>query len=316
MDKLLERIARLSPAKRELLVRWLCQEANIEHLASVLRQKGSTVPQSSLVEIQPGGTKPPFFCVHPVGGTVFCYSDLAWYLGPDQPFYGLQARGILGTQFAQNHIEDMATHYIGALRTAQFAGPYLLGGWSMGGVVAFEMAQQLQEQGQEVALLALLDTTVPTAAKEALEEDEVTLLANFAKDLGSPLDLSAPSLEHFSRLELHEQLRYLLQQARIAHVVPPDIDITQIQLLFHLYGTHVYALRQYRAQVYHGRLTLFRARDQVSGGFRDSTVGWSKLAAGGVDVRVIPGDHRSMLREPYVQILAKQLRECLERAFE
>ena len=147
------------------------QGATVEHLAGILRQQPTPGPQSSLVAIQPGGSKRPLFLVHPAGGHVFPYIHLAQFLGPDQPCYGLQARGVEDGQDPHTRIEDMAAYYIQALQTVQPTGPYLLGGWSMGGVVAFEMAQQLHAQGQRVALLVLLDGRIPTPDETFPEED-------------------------------------------------------------------------------------------------------------------------------------------------
>ena len=98
--------------------------------------------------IQPTGSKRPLFLVHPAGGHVFPYVHLARYLGPDQPCYGLQAKGLEEGESPHTRIKDMAADYIKALRTVQPNGPYFLGGWSMGGLVAFEMAQQLYTQGE------------------------------------------------------------------------------------------------------------------------------------------------------------------------
>jgi len=137
------------------------QAATIEHLATIFRQHVTSAAQSSLVAIQSGGSKRPLFLIHPAGGHVFPYVHLAQCLGLDQPCYGLQAKGLEEGQELHTRIEDMATYYIKALQTVQPEGPYTLGGWSMGGVVAFEMAQQLHAQGQRVAFLALLDARIP-----------------------------------------------------------------------------------------------------------------------------------------------------------
>ena len=137
---------------KKLSLTSIFQGATIEHLAELIRLKATPGPRSSVVPLQPGGSKLPLFLVHPAGGHVFPYLRLAQLLGADQPCYGLQARGLEDGQEPHARIEDMAAYYIEALRTVQPTGPYLLGGWSMGGVVAFEMAQQLHAQGQQVAL--------------------------------------------------------------------------------------------------------------------------------------------------------------------
>ncbi|MDQ2935944.1 MAG: amino acid adenylation domain-containing protein, partial [Acidobacteriota bacterium] len=142
---------------RNLPLATLFQAPTVRLLAKVLREDGWSAPWSSLVLMQNGGNRLPFFCVHAAGGNVLEYHDLSRLLGPDQPFYGLQAQGLDGSQPPHTTIEDMASHYIDEMREVQPAGPYLLGGRSSGGTVAFEMACQLAEQGEEVALLALLD---------------------------------------------------------------------------------------------------------------------------------------------------------------
>ena len=157
--QLFDYIERLCGKKLPLAT--LFQAPTIEHLAHVLRQDDWVAPWSSLVAIQPGGSKPPLFCVHAHGGDVLFYRDLATYLGADQPFYALQAQGLDGTRPRHTSIPEMARHYVQEIRTLQLAGPYFLGGFCMGARIAFEMAQQLQAQGQDVALLALLDAYAP-----------------------------------------------------------------------------------------------------------------------------------------------------------
>src|SRR4030095_15337328 len=121
----------------------LFREGTIEHLAELLRDNVDDELKgrwSSLVSIQPGGTKHPFFCVHGVGGNVLTYRALAQYLGPDQPLYGLQSAGLDGKQTPHTTVEAMAAHYVEAICDLQPEGPYFLGGLSFGGIVAYEMA--------------------------------------------------------------------------------------------------------------------------------------------------------------------------------
>jgi pimeloyl-ACP methyl ester carboxylesterase len=166
---------------QKLSLATLFPSSTIEHLASILRQATGSRLSSPLVAIQPSGAKPPFFCVHPIGGNVLCYLDLARHLGEDQPFYGLQASGIDGEGEPKSRIEGMAGYYIEAIREIQPQGPYLLGGWSFGGVVAFEMAQQLHSSGEQVALLALIDSSARHHNSQAMEVDTAATLAWFAK---------------------------------------------------------------------------------------------------------------------------------------
>src|SRR5262249_30894375 len=157
--RLFEEIAKVTG--KTLPLATLFQALTVEQLADLLRQEGWSALWSSLVAIQPHGSRPPFFFIHAVSGNVLHYRFLSHYLGQDQPFYGLQAQGLDGTQAPQTRIEDMAALYIKEIRTLQPEGPYFLGGGSSGGVIAFEMAQQLHAQGQQVALLVLFDTYFP-----------------------------------------------------------------------------------------------------------------------------------------------------------
>ncbi len=182
--------------------------ATVEDLAGVLRRQATPGPQSSLVAIQPGGSKRPLFLVHPAGGHVFPYIHLAQFLGPDQPCYGLQARGVEDGQDPHTRIEDMAAYYIQAMQTVQPTGPYLLGGWSMGGVVAFEMAQQLHAQGQHVALLAILDGRIPTPDDTFPEQDAeaISLVERY-------FGISFGPMESLTELPEDEQLAVLLERS-------------------------------------------------------------------------------------------------------
>src|SRR5262249_32598684 len=139
----------------------LFEAGTIEKLADIIEQKDWAQPESSLVPIQPQGDRPRLFVIHAGGGNVIFYRDLAKHLGDDQPLFGLQARRLGGRQIGHKTIEEMATFYIKEIKTLQPKGPYLLGGSSFGGLVAYEMAQQLNKACEEVSVLALLDTGGP-----------------------------------------------------------------------------------------------------------------------------------------------------------
>src|SRR6202035_6054305 len=144
--------------KVKLPLATLFDAPTIQELAGILRSEAPSKGWSPLVAIQDSGSRPPFFCVHGAGGNVLIYRELSQNLGPDQPFYGLQSQGLDGTYPPLTRIEDMAATYMKAIRRRQPHGPYLIGGYCGGGLIAFEVAQQLQSQGEQVALLALLDT--------------------------------------------------------------------------------------------------------------------------------------------------------------
>ncbi|MFP2903699.1 non-ribosomal peptide synthetase [Pyxidicoccus sp. 3LFB2] len=175
---------------RQLPLAALFQAPTVEQLATLLRAGGmeTSSPLVPFGTTRTGGSA-PFFCVHPVGGNVLVYAELARLLGPDQPFYGLQARGLDGGAPPAESVEEMAAEYVKAIRSVQPSGPYRLGGWSMGGVIAYEMARQLRAEGELVALLALIDAYVPavSVAREP-EPDRLQLALLFARELlGSSL---------------------------------------------------------------------------------------------------------------------------------
>lgn len=287
------------------------QGGTVEHLANILHQHAKAAQRSSLVAIQPGGKRRPLFLVHPAGGHVFPYVHIARHLGSDQPCYGLQARGLEEGQQPHSCIEDMAAYYIEALRTVQPEGPYLLGGWSMGGVVAFEMAQQFHAQGQRVALLALLDARIPTADEDLADEDfEARMLVDFVRYFGLSLD----PRDALARLPKHELLERVLEHAKRAGLMPSDIEVSHAQPFIELCKADFRATRNYVLHHYPGRLTLFKAGQELAGTSSDPTLGWSEWAAGGVDVHVVPGNHATMVYKPHVEVLAEKLRACLDHA--
>ena len=139
---------------------------------------------SSLVPIQPLGAQPPLFLIHPVGGNVLCYRLLAEALKPDQPVYGLQSPGVDGEAVPESGwtIEELAERYIDAIRSAQPHGPYALGGWSMGGVIAYEVAQRLRAAGETIRSLTVIDA--PAQHRELAEQTtQSQRAARFALDL-------------------------------------------------------------------------------------------------------------------------------------
>jgi thioesterase domain-containing protein len=301
---------------RDLPLAALFEGATVENLAALIRRGGASA-WSPLVAVQPGGHKPPFFCVHPAGGNVICYAALARELGAAQPFYGLQARGLDGRDEPFTRLEEMADYYVEAVRGVRPEGPYLLGGWSLGGAVAFEMARQLGERGQEVALLALLDSPAPHASQRGVEVDEAELLAGLGEDLG--LHVSAEDLRG---LTTDERLALFLEHGRARALVPSDYDLAQARRLLHVYETNIRAFGNYRPQPAATRIILHRAGEAAGADSHgaphpsaaDPTLGWGALSTAPVEVRRVPGDHVSMLSEPHVKTLAAELGRLLEEA--
>jgi amino acid adenylation domain-containing protein len=315
---------------KQLPLTTLFRSPTIEHLGGLLRQQGASAGEfDTLVEIQAGEEgKTPLYCVHPSGGNVLGYAELARFLGQDQPVYAFQSRGLDKVQTPHTTIKEMASYYVERLRRAQPEGPYLLGGWSMGGVVAFEMAQQLRQQGQQVALLALLDVPPPTPAGAANAlarplkkvwdkiggKDSLTLIKNFGEDMGLPLDKIGINRSKLEKLSPEEQLSFLLEKAAQSDRLPPGFDTEHIRFLFGIFKTNVLALQSYMAKRYDGRAVLFTADERLLHSTQNPVEGWSKLLPRGFDFQATPGDHYTMIKRPHVEKLAARLREQIARA--
>jgi thioesterase domain-containing protein len=270
--------------------------------------------EQPLVAIQARGWLPPFFCVHAVGGNVFSYVGLSRRLGRAQPFYALQARGLMGGQEPHTRVEEMAADYIHAIRAVQESGPYVLGGWSMGGLVAFEMACQLQRQGQQVALVALFDSIAPYAARFIRENEQARQVANFAFHLGLPLTELANVSEQLLSLDEEAQLKHLFKLAQRTGIFPKGFDLTQLHHLFKVYRSNNEAALAYRPRACSTPLVLFRAAETMEKELTDTTYGWSHLAEGSLEIEAVTGNHFTMLDEPHVSLLAEKLRVRFARA--
>jgi amino acid adenylation domain-containing protein len=303
--------------KQDLPLSVLFAGPTVEQLAGLLRGQRAAAPASPLVRIQPLGARPPLFLIHPAGGNVLCFFKLAQQLGLDQPCYGLQSPGLEAGQTPLHAIDAMAAHYIDALRTVQPHGPYLLGGWSMGGIVAFEMAQQLSAHGHTVALLALLDTGAPQPHSAAPAPNDARLLVDVIGQEQLPLPFS-----EFQQLDLDAQLKIVLTCLRQAQLLPPGASLDQARRLMDVFKTNVAALASYLPQPYAGPITLFKtdaplaaepsAEPSAETASDDPSMGWQQLSDQPVAIYNVPGTHETLIFEPHVQVLAAQLRACLD----
>ena len=291
----------------------LFQEPTVEELGVILRRHPQSLPQSSLVPIQAKGSRRPFFCIHPAGGNITCYVGLARHLGTDQPFYGLQDRALDAEAPLHGSSEEMAAAYVDVLREVQPDGGYLLGGWSMGGIVAYEMGVQLQRAGQHVGLLALFDTPAPAPADQSAGEmdDADLLVAILSNLLGDAPQLSA---DYLRRLSADEQMLCVMELARKANRALPDLELAQAHRLLRVFKNNSGIARAYRPQPYPGRLTLFKAGDRASDPADGQAMGWDQWAMGGVAIQTVPGSHQNMIFTPHVETLAERLWASLDEA--
>jgi len=290
----------------------LFQAATVEQLVNILRQEERSAPLSSLVAIQIGSAKPPFFGIHGAGGGVFIYSTLARYLAKEQPVYGLQAYGLDGEQAPHTRVEDMASHYIKEILTVQPEGPYFLGGYSYGGIVAFEMAQQFHSQGQKVALLALFDAHGPEYLKP------LPSYVRIFRHLGRLLRLEPK--EKLTYIEDKLKIKQKLQKLALNFSSAKGRSLPQVRQQYDLQSVHIQAELEYiLPQVYEGQAILFRASEQMAPEWwfdpHDPLLGWGGLITGGLEIQELPGHHMNVFNEPYVRVLAEKLQACLDQAY-
>ncbi len=299
---------------KQLPLATLFQSGTVQELAEIIRETTPEIEQhiqsksswSSLVEIQPKGSKPPLFCIHPLGGEIFCYRNLSLHLGLDQPVYGLQPQGLDGKQPLHTRVEEMAAHYIREMQTLQPHGSYFLGGYSFGGIVALEIAQQLQQQGEKVSILVIFDTCLPGYSQPA-----------------PFLELITDHLFHFYRRGVNYLSRRVQKwssgrqnhtQIQSKSFVDMKEYLPEADKHLEIISTNSHAASKYIFSAYSGNMTLFRAEDKNRGeiGIRyDPQFGWGNLVTGRLDIYYVPGSHISLLDEPNVQVLAKKLRDCL-----
>ena len=305
---------------KKLPLATLFQTPTIEKLAAALREQAWKPTWSPLVAIQPRGLRPPFFAVHGGYGEVMFYSELARCLGEDQPFYGLQAEGLDGNPIRHTSMEAIARYYIQEIRRVQAHGPYFLGGYCTGGVVALEMAQQLRAAGEEVALLALFDTIHPEQSSPHSTVSKRIRLA----------------LEEAWALSPSEKMRYFAQRAKdrarweISKLQKAGYDFKE--LLYRLQKPEaektnggplplkmpVWLMLQransaYKPRAYPGRIVLFRA---IAADGRELVHdrGWTQIAEGGLDICEVPGKHGTIFEHRYMPVLAKKLDACIRTA--
>ncbi|MFB1484992.1 alpha/beta fold hydrolase, partial [Corallococcus sp. RDP092CA] len=312
---------RLVAALREQLGRdvplaALFQHPTVEDLAKLLRAEADT--WSPLVPLEKGDAgRRPLFLVHPGGGNVLAYPELARLLGPHQPVFGLQARGLQAGHAVAETVEEMATLYLAAIRKEQPEGPYLLAGWSLGGVIAFEMALQLRAQGQAVGLLGLVDAYVPGVGAppgDAPKKDpDASVRVAFAQTVAQTFSLPLPVPdEALERMDDEAMLGTLLAVGIQAGLLEEATGREQLRALFRVYQANLRAMDRYVPSPYDGPALLLAATEATPSPGVPRHRGWEALVRGGLDVRDVPGGHHQLMQEPYVRHVATLLREALE----
>jgi len=288
-----------------------------EHIAAVnepdrfaaVNESGRSQSSPVLVSIQPHGLWPPVFCVHAVGGQVISYAELSQQMGLEQPLYGLQSPPANWFPASEVSIEQMATLYNREIRSVQPVGPYLLSGWSMGGLVAWEMAQQLIQEGETIGLLALMDTAPPSGYLEADDrDDEISMLARFAVHMSRLIGKDPrPLAQQFLLLTPQDQWKMVQETLTSYGVLAPKTAHAEMTALLDVFTRNFRAMNNYSIQTSKQEVIYFRASETPE---RFSRL-WTKWSGGGIQIHSVPGDHFTMLRRPGVRIITETLQRYL-----
>jgi len=295
---------------KQLPLATLFTNPTIADLGKIVREE-KKISSSSLVPLQTQGTKLPFFCVHPAGGHVFYYRELSRDLGSEQPFYGLQAQGFNEGEQVFTKVEDMADFYIKTLQEFQPEGPYKIGGYSFGGVVAFEMAQQLVARGEEVSLLALLDPWVPILLDPNKKIDNLYMRGVLSRYFGGMFGRTDLVTEDELRgLSSEEQIEFIIDKAERLGLFPEEATREQNRRFVDVIIGTLKATYTYKRRPYPGKVTVFRAGEKHPHGI-DPQLVWVEmyviLEVGEMEVVMVPGNHFTFIKEPNINVLAEKL---------
>ena len=300
----------------------LFQCPTVAEMAQSFNQLAEDSEWNSLVTMQSGNSeKTPFFYMHGLGGGVVDYGELTRLVGEDQPAYGILAQGVDGKSEPHKTIEAMAQNYIDIIRNVQPTGPYLLGGYCYGGVVAFEVARQFEAAGESVEFVAIFEGYAP------LPHHEQERLWQNPKQIIHFLQNIPYWLHEFQQLGRDKMWTRALRKLRISRkriqqkmgfetsIGVHDLidDAAEVPALYQkLMAVQLSARRQYQAGPINGRVALFRTRARPLFRSHDPRMGWQKVAKGGVSVHMIAGEHFNILERPYVESLATTLRQEID----
>ena len=300
---------------KQLALSTLFTNRTVEDLASLIREQKQE-KTSSLVPIQTQGNKQAFFCVHPAGGHVLCYQELSYCLGNNQPFYGLQAQGFNQGEKVFTKVEDMAEFYVKNIQEFQPEGALQIGGWSFGGVVAFEMAQQLVQQGREVSLLAILDSWIPILLDPNKKIDNLYLTGALSRYFGGAFGTeNFVSEDELAGLNPEEKIEFIIDKAEKFGLFPPEASREQNRRFIDVMVGTLKATYAYKRRSYPGKVTVFRPQERHFHA-PDPQLVWVELYAildaADIELQLVPGNHYSFVKQPNLKVLVERLNSSLK----
>jgi thioesterase domain-containing protein/acyl carrier protein len=271
----------------------------------VLKAKEGEAPfWSPLINLRKRGSKPPIFLIAGVGGSVVNFELLLRSLDDDRPVYAIETRGLGGNSEVLATIENMAANYLEQVRRIQPRGAYNLIGYSFGGIIAFEMAQQLRVRNEKVGMLGLIDTPELNYTRQV--KDSLTLAKRFSIEYGGTIRRAVfgpDRFEAFARRAGAVAAICKFTLDRMVGHLPPQIVVNAQR-------RNLEALAHYTPKFYDGVVHLFRCPDTSVLRGSDEMLGWGKLADR-VVVTTVPGEHGNLVTAPYVDDLGAALCQCL-----
>ncbi|GII04200.1 amino acid adenylation domain-containing protein [Planobispora takensis] len=285
---------------RELPVAAFLSAPTVARLADVLRQPADMGSASRIVPLQPDGDRTPIFFFHALGGQVFRYHPLARRLGADQPVYGVEARGLAPGEEPHRSFAEMIEDYLGHLRAVRPHGPYVLGGFCIGGNIAIEVARRLRAEGEQVPLVVLMYSDADEPVIAATLDDERALL--FHALAGGPLEVD---WEELGAMEPQQRLLAVMGAAAAADRLPPDTaDVEQARRYLEVFRANAHAVGRFEHEPYDGPVALF--------GPSGSALGWQEIVKGPLEIAPIPEERVVILYEPLVGETATTIRKWMD----
>ncbi len=292
----------------------LFETSTVEKLSQLLEIGAKSITWDSLVPIKPKGNKMPLYMVHGAGLNVLLFNTLAMSMSPEQPVYGLQAKGLNGVDEPLSNIEDIAAYYIAAIMEQNPTGPYALAGYSFGGIIAFEMAKQFDKLGKEVKMLAMFDTyayksphfdpwLIKFYKRSRFFKDKVIYNASLKGSIKDTIIDKSTSIKR-KFIRNYWKLRYGKDQKQTGFFgYSNKID-----------EMNIYAEKHYQLKPQNIAVEVFRAENRTFYMDDFENLGWANYAMKGVNIHKIPGEHNTIFKSPNDKIFAGVLQKCLDEA--
>jgi len=314
---------------RKLPISSLFRASTVQEMAELIRSEKPFANMSFLVPVQAQGSKPPFYCVSPLGIDVLAYRDLALQMGSDQPFYALFSQGQYLDASRMRRVEANAKKYLEEIREIQNSGPYYLGGFSGGGMVALEMAHQLIAQGEDVPVVILLEAYGPEYPQDpsfllGLTYSVLNSLTRIRRVLMDVIPWAKGHFEVLTGLDWPGKVAYIRYKGQVrANQIGRAVG-RNVKRVFSPFSAKVDPVLEtkvetrdgYKVPPYPGRVVLFRAENQPFDFHYDPLLGWGDILTGAFEIHEVPGLHDSILFGPRVSVLAEKLANSLSGIYE